>query len=293
MRLATFALGALLALSATAAAKMHAGPNVMPGGERLRSPDHGSSIDNPALAGLYSFRKVKAAYTGPSARIRRTSDNAQQDINFAGVGVDSDFDAAFASAFCAATTCYLAIWYDQSGNLRDIIQTANTATSQPQLVFGCGDGGRPCLEMTQVSQTLTSGNWAVSSPVSLNRISARLLGAGSCVVSTNSSVGSRIIDVNPLGHSLNGAAGGIVVPTGDNNWHSMVGVINDASSYLSDNGAVTTGTVTANVTAGGMTLAGSNTATCRFVEFIAWSGYALSPSEANALIASQMAHWRP
>jgi hypothetical protein len=272
---------------------MHAGPNVMPGGERLRSPGIGMAVDNPAIAGIYSFRKVKAAYPGPSARIRRSLDDAQQDIRFVGDGIDSDFDVVAATNFCAATPCYLAVWFDQNDNLRDLIQTSNTAASQPQLVFGCGDGGRPCLEMTQASQTLTSGNWTPVAPVSLNRISARLIGGGSCTIGTSSVVGNRIIDINPLGYSLNGNTGGIMIPTGDNNWHSLVGVINGASSYLSDNGAVTTGTVTASVTAGGMTLAGSNTATCRFVEFIAWSGYALSPSEANTLIASQMAHWRP
>jgi hypothetical protein len=245
-----------------------------------------SPINLPGLARAYSFRKLKANYAGAAVRLRRTSDNAQTDIGFVGI----DLDAGFAAGFCAATTCYVAKWYDQSGNIRDIIQISNTPTDQPQFFAPCING-KACLQVAQATHSLSSASWTPALPVSISRVSSRAGGTGACPTSTNDVTGNRIVDRNPLGYTLAGSAGTIDITVGDASFHAVTGVVNGALSSLSDNGAVTSGNVTGTAAAGGMYLAGPGAGTCTFGEFLAWSGYALTATEVAALTADQRSYW--
>src|SRR5438094_4369440 len=52
------------------------------------------ALDNAGLsstgaAGAYSTRNLRSAYTGPSLRVRRVSDNAEADVAFDGSGAVS------------------------------------------------------------------------------------------------------------------------------------------------------------------------------------------------------------
>jgi len=80
-----------------------------------------------ALA-AYSLRKLNTAYTGYAIRVRRSSDNASQDIGF----VNNVLDTASISSFVGANSGYVSIWYDQSGSSKNISQS--TLVSQPLLV---------------------------------------------------------------------------------------------------------------------------------------------------------------
>lgn len=76
----------------------------------------------PITAGLHrawSFRRLRAAYTGPCLRARRTSDNTLQDIGFS-LGV---MDAASLSSFLAGADGRLHTLYDQAGAI-NLAQTA-------------------------------------------------------------------------------------------------------------------------------------------------------------------------
>jgi hypothetical protein len=77
-----------------------------------------------------SVRKLRAAYTGSAIRVRRSSDNAEQDIGFSG----TDLDTGALTTFCASTNGYIVRWYDQSGNGNDVTQ--GTGVDQPQIVSG-------------------------------------------------------------------------------------------------------------------------------------------------------------
>lgn len=93
----------------------------------------------PAFTGLldtysgatvaYSLRRLSSTYTGNLIRVRRSSDNAEQNI-----GYDSNnvLDTASLLTFCGAGNGFVTTWYDQSGNARNITQT--TAANQPQIV---------------------------------------------------------------------------------------------------------------------------------------------------------------
>gem|GEM_PF-2433202 len=79
-------------------------------------------------AALFSMRKTSAAYAGKCVNVRRSSDNATSDIGF---GSNGWLDAAAARTFAAGSTLWIAKWYDQSGNGRDV--SAASVSAQPQL----------------------------------------------------------------------------------------------------------------------------------------------------------------
>lgn len=82
----------------------------------------------PNAAAAYSVRLLRSAYSGSAIRVRRSSDNAEQDIGF----VSGNLDTSSLTSFCGAGNGFVTTWYDQSGNGRNATQT--TAANQPQIV---------------------------------------------------------------------------------------------------------------------------------------------------------------
>jgi hypothetical protein len=80
-------------------------------------------------AAAYSLRRLRNAYTGSAIRVRRSSDNAEQDIGFTNLGV---LNTAALSSFVGANSGFVTTWYDQSGNGRNLIQS--TGANQPRIV---------------------------------------------------------------------------------------------------------------------------------------------------------------
>lgn len=76
----------------------------------------------------YSLRKLSSTYTGNAIRVRRSSDNAEQDFGF----IADVLDTASLLTFVGAGNGFVTTWYDQSGVGRNAIQT--TASLQPQIV---------------------------------------------------------------------------------------------------------------------------------------------------------------
>ena len=79
-------------------------------------------------AAAYSLRKLRTAYTGSAIRVRRSNNNAEQDIGFVGV----DLDTVSLKNFVGANSGFVTTWYDQSGNARNATQTA--ANNQPRII---------------------------------------------------------------------------------------------------------------------------------------------------------------
>ena len=83
----------------------------------------------PNSTSAYSLRKLTTAYTGSAIRVRRSSDNTEQDIGF----VANVLDTTSLLAFCLATNGFVTKWYSQiGGSTFDILQT--TAVKQPKIV---------------------------------------------------------------------------------------------------------------------------------------------------------------
>ena len=83
----------------------------------------------PSAAAAYSVRLLRSAYSGSAIRVRRSSDNTEQDIGFTALG---NLDTTALTTFCSGTNGFVTTWYDQSGNARNATQT--TAANQPQIV---------------------------------------------------------------------------------------------------------------------------------------------------------------
>jgi hypothetical protein len=78
---------------------------------------------------VFSLRKLYYSYNGPAIRVRRSNDNAEQDIGFLGNG---DFNEPALVSFVGVNSGFVSVWYDQSGNGRNAIQTV--VANQPRIV---------------------------------------------------------------------------------------------------------------------------------------------------------------
>jgi hypothetical protein len=77
----------------------------------------------------YSLRRLATAYTGPLIRVRRSSDNTEQDIGYTSGNV---LDESALTSFVGANNGFVTTWYDQSGNGKNLTQS--TAINQPKIV---------------------------------------------------------------------------------------------------------------------------------------------------------------
>jgi len=243
-------------------------------------------------SGAYSFRKLKSTYSGPAIRIRRASDNLETDINFLGYvpGLGSPWDEAAAAAHCAATTCTVVTWYDQSGNARHLTQA--TPANQPALVFGC-QNFLACLRTTATTQALVSAaSMTPSATLTLNVVAHRTGTGVACGVIRAAANLNRIV-IGPGAGSWTTVGTGSIVNSSapDGVWHSGIGTMNGAASVLSVDGTEVTGTNTGSVAAGAYSIAGGTGVTCSEVEAVIWDPYVLSPAERAALTANQRSFW--
>jgi len=112
----------------------------------VSDPTYPKPLDTwPGATAAYSFRKLRTGYTGAAMQVRRSSDNATQDIGFTSNG---NFDAAAFNAFVGSGTGYVNRWYDQPGNGNDLTQP--TASKQWRVVLGGSPSGQPVARCATV-----------------------------------------------------------------------------------------------------------------------------------------------
>ena len=116
--------------------------------------------DYPGAAAAYSLRLLDKDYTGDAIRVRRASDNTEQDIGF---DSNDELDTAALATFCSGTDGFVKTWYDQSGNGNDATQT--TTGNQPKIydastgVIEEGSAGneKPAIQFDGSDDYLQSG----------------------------------------------------------------------------------------------------------------------------------------
>lgn len=97
----------------------------------------------PSAYAAWSLRKLRGAYSGAAIQVTRTSDSATQDIGFVG----EDLDTSALTTFIGANTGVVSIWYDQSGNGRDIsISSALRPTIVSSGTLQTLSGGKPTMK---------------------------------------------------------------------------------------------------------------------------------------------------
>ena len=128
-------------------------------------PSTGGSAPTPAYSGFgdvfggvtayYSLRKFTEAETLNAIRVRRSSDDSEQDIGFDSNG-DLDSTALLAFVGTGGTdNGYVTKWYDQSGNSNDAINA--DASEQPLVVSGGSvvtENSKAAIEFDGVDDTL-------------------------------------------------------------------------------------------------------------------------------------------
>lgn len=105
------------------------------------------TITNASLA--YSMRHLLSTYTGDCMQIERASDNTTSEIGFVG----DTCDIASINSFCSGTTCWVNIWYDQSGNGRDAYgMNYGSTTDNLPIIYESGsitkNNGRVAIKIT-------------------------------------------------------------------------------------------------------------------------------------------------
>jgi hypothetical protein len=116
----------VIAVSILAGAWGRSDYEYMPGGYIASAgpPPSGAPFDTAVgVVAAFSTRKLLSAYAGSALRVRRTSDNTEQDIGFDGNG---NLDQTALTTFVGANSGYVTIWYDQSGSARNISQATTT-----------------------------------------------------------------------------------------------------------------------------------------------------------------------
>jgi len=119
-------------------------------------------------AAAYSLRLLRTAYTGSAIRVRRSSDNAEQNIGF----VNNELDTSSLLSFVGTggtDNGFVKTWYDQSGNGYDATQT--TLANQPQIVSSGSvitDNGKPSVQFDGSDDNMkTSSNFISNTDLSL------------------------------------------------------------------------------------------------------------------------------
>lgn len=113
-------------------------------------------------------RRLATAYTGALIRVRRSSDNSEQDI---GYDTNNILDQSALTSFVGANNGFVVTIYDQSGNAKNATQA--TAVNQPRIVNSgsidlvntkpaiLGDGSNDTLINTTLSLTNPSSIFTV------------------------------------------------------------------------------------------------------------------------------------
>ena len=114
-------------------------------------------------AAAYSLRKLNSSYTGSAIRVRRSSDNTEQNIGFSSNGV---LDTTALMSFVGVGSGMVTTWYDQSGNAKNAVQT--TASNQPQVVINgvlVTQNGKPSVYFNQdillINRIFSTSNFSV------------------------------------------------------------------------------------------------------------------------------------
>lgn len=89
------------------------------------------NIDSTDLRSAFSLSRLRDAYIGDAIRVRRSSDNVEQDIGFSGQNLDETELLNFVGTG-GTDNGFVVTWYDQGGQEKNAIQA--TTAKQPQIV---------------------------------------------------------------------------------------------------------------------------------------------------------------
>ena len=108
-------------------------------------------------ATAYSTRRLNSAYTASAMRVRRDSDDTEQDIGFDSNG---DLDTSALATFVGSGNIgHVVTWYDQSSNSNDA--SMSTVSLQPQIYDGTAvitENGKAAIGFSSHRLTIDAGS---------------------------------------------------------------------------------------------------------------------------------------
>lgn len=104
--------------------------------------------DYPGAGAAWSVRKLDKDYAGSCMRVKRSSDNTEQDIGFE---ADGDLDVGAITTFCGAGNGDVVTLYDQSGNGYNLTVASGNWRICSSGSITVADNGKPAI--TNVSTT--------------------------------------------------------------------------------------------------------------------------------------------
>lgn len=107
------------------------------------------------LWGAYALQQLLSSAT-LSIKVRRSSDNTEQDIGFSGTALDT----ASLATFVGANDGFVSKFYDQSGSSHDLVQA--TTAAQPKIVDAGTYMGEVCFD--GVDDTLATAGSTTATP---------------------------------------------------------------------------------------------------------------------------------
>ena len=205
-------------------------------GASLLLDEYGANI-----TAAYSLRKLRTAYTGSAIRIRRFSDNTEQDIGF---DSDGNLDTTAITSFVGSNSAAVVTWYEQSGQASNWNLTNSTTTAQPRITDSSGNiytlNGKPAIQDTSGPQRLSFNTTFGNAPSAINQPFHTF----SLVKYSNTS-DKVLFDGESGDVRISAYYGGVYrmyagssVNTGTNQTNTQVlvdGSFNDTSSYLFEN----------------------------------------------------------
>ena len=126
-----------------------------------------------SAAAYSAARRLSSTYTGSLIRVRRSSDNAEQDIGYT---VGNLLDESALTTFVGANNGFVTKWYDQSGNGRDVIRIF--AVDQPRIVLSGTietDGSKPSVNFDGYKPMIYSTGVAYSAAAILGKVTTQNL----------------------------------------------------------------------------------------------------------------------
>lgn len=143
--------------------------------------------------------KLKAGYLGPCLRLRRASDNAEQDFNFTSIQLYAELDVAAINTWRAGSNVYVVKWYDQSAYKYHALpprgwggtdSPIGVNSDQPELIMNTLDG-KPIVRWKSTNIVCT-GDTTIGSDVITNlSVNTNTLQVGMGIAGGNLPSGSK------------------------------------------------------------------------------------------------------
>ena len=139
----------------------------------------------PSELASYSVRLFNDSYSGDCLRVRRSGDNAEQDIGFSAGVLDTASMESFVTAGGGTQNGYVVTWFDQSGNSYDFSQV--DTSFQPQIVSSgttITQGSYPAIQFNNNNSHLERTHFItnLADKTTFNVYYPTNIGTGDCIM---------------------------------------------------------------------------------------------------------------